>query len=360
MPRITVQPGLTAPLGLVSKADFDREAEEFNLRRQEQLATKLLTQMKLAQVKSGADLPATIQVANEIQQALQKGDTHRANLLAQVHKSVDRGVLPYDMIESTPAYNAREMGGYGSALGGIAAAKAGMEQQAKKDVDLQMNPRIAGEEAAARLQQEMTYQPELDYQVSISKGAADRQNQEMEKLPGKERLSGTLGKLRQYYDDLDAMGGLVDADKSPVDNVIARTRRSSAGQYVEGYLGTEQQREVGKIAQLRPALIADISKATGISSKSLDSNRELDFYLQQVTDPRSDRAAVYEAIDVLEQRYGLGGGEVDPLVLEELQAGEELPAAPQDTSLFGRSEAKFKASKAPRPKTYNRDTGEFE
>jgi hypothetical protein len=77
-------------------------------------------------VTSGMELPATIQIANQIQQALKAGDYDRANLLQQVHKTFDRGVLPYgpDTTGAATPGNATVVPGYGAALGGIESNKA--------------------------------------------------------------------------------------------------------------------------------------------------------------------------------------------------------------------------------------------
>jgi len=164
--------------------DFDRAEEEFMARKRAAAMEEQLNQAKIKDYASGGSLPAAIQLANEIEKAMAAGDTNRANLLYQSAKLLDKGVLPYsagmqqspqqqpgsmpDLIDQAvnevdqpqtpqlnkPAqsqpYSPMVMPGYGSAVGSIAATKKGMETQAQKNVDLQMNPLITGAEAEAK------------------------------------------------------------------------------------------------------------------------------------------------------------------------------------------------------------------
>jgi len=71
----------------------------------------------------GGSTPAAIQIANEIQAALDSGNIERANLLMQVQKTVDRGVNPYGENGASP------MSGYGSAVASIGQAREAGEAQ---------------------------------------------------------------------------------------------------------------------------------------------------------------------------------------------------------------------------------------
>lgn len=105
--------------------------------------------MELAQFKAanGGDgaVPAPIKLANEIQSAIKSGDYDRANLLAQSAKMFDRGVNPYGPGGVAPMDN------YGDAVSSIQKMIEAAKEQAKKNVDLDMNPQIAGKEKTAEL-----------------------------------------------------------------------------------------------------------------------------------------------------------------------------------------------------------------
>ena len=154
--------------------------------------------------ESAADLPSTIQIANEVEKALKAGDIDRANRLMQIQKVYDKGINPYGqapqpgtrqqsgamtpginpgaphpleppigngappqpgfpdiaaqdnpaldaLAESLPdvggniplpAMGPQAIPGYGAAAGSIAADKKRMETQAQKDVEMVMDPLI--------------------------------------------------------------------------------------------------------------------------------------------------------------------------------------------------------------------------
>jgi hypothetical protein len=50
-----------------------------------------------------------------------------------------------------------------------------------------------------------------------------------------------------------------------------------------------------------------IAKATGMSSKQMDSNVELQMYLRAATDPKLDYESNIYALDQLQTLYGMGG-----------------------------------------------------
>jgi hypothetical protein len=171
-----------------SVGDFARAEEEFQLKKR-----------KLLEEATGQD-PATVKIANEIESALKSGNVERANLLHQIHKTMDKGILPYGMAqENTPTFqypdvmggaaknppplpietgdplqdsiNAIQkqqettgvnpyqrmdlvpqsnrgvgvMPGYADAVGSIAGTKKRIETQNQKNVELNMDPMIAAE-----------------------------------------------------------------------------------------------------------------------------------------------------------------------------------------------------------------------
>jgi len=106
---------------------------EFEARKQAQQ----LQQLQVQKLVRGVDLPAPIQIANEIAKRQAIGDIDGANLLAQTAKIYDRGIqVDPNTGQIVP------ISGYGNAVGSIEATKAGMSQQATSNVDLNMKPRI--------------------------------------------------------------------------------------------------------------------------------------------------------------------------------------------------------------------------
>lgn len=114
------------------KAELDEQMrlEDIGIKRK-------LAEAKLSGQVSDGNLPATIQIANEMQKAKAAGDVERFNLLNQVHKTMDRGVY----VDPSTG-QAQLMPGYGQTMGELSGYKAGGARQAQKTVDLGMEPRI--------------------------------------------------------------------------------------------------------------------------------------------------------------------------------------------------------------------------
>jgi hypothetical protein len=196
--------------------------------------------------------PAAVEVANEIQNAIKAGDFERANLLAHTAKMYDRGINPFAPPQ-TPAdgkipqyFSPQEIQGYGDAVGGIAGTKKGMETQAQKDVELVMEPQIAGAKVKAEYQadkqnqlpgvlseaensmkliDEMVKSPGLDYAVGKSSV--------LPVLPGTEaadfvsRLDQVKGKqFLQAFQSLKGGGTITEVEGQKAEQAIARMQRS--------------------------------------------------------------------------------------------------------------------------------------
>lgn len=207
------------------KQTMYKQQQEYN---DSQLKNKLL-QLKMQQAAQGGQIPAPIQIVNEMQKAAQDAQNpalppqqrelakYRFSALNQVSKSyaIDRGMNPEmpdfgATQQSIPEQNAGQvppmppsnygfgqgattppslpMGqstqgvtpipGFANVAGGIAATKKGMETQAQKNVELQMNPQIqeatnrqgevgsAQGKAIAALQDQSSQLPRLEQVVS--------------------------------------------------------------------------------------------------------------------------------------------------------------------------------------------------
>lgn len=134
--------------------------------------------------------------------------------------------------------------------------------------------------------------------------------------------------LRTKYRQLDEMGGIVNPDKSTISNIIAGAESSGLGQIVGGKLGTQAQSIRNEIAQARPLLLQSIKQATGMSSKQMDSNAELQLYLRSATDPNIDIKANLNALDNIQSLYGSGrlqaiGANAKPNLTEQYKAKQE-------------------------------------
>lgn len=122
----------------------------------------------------------------------------------------------------------------------------------------------------------------------------------------KRRLSGMIQDLGRTYDEAKELGGTVDPEAGALQNLKARAQASDFGQMVGGALGTKLQSKYDNIKNIRPLLLQEIRKATEMGARGLDSNVELQFYLEAATDPTRGLPANMEALRRLDEAYGLG------------------------------------------------------
>jgi len=166
-------------------------------------------------------------------------------------------------------------------------------------------------------------------------GIRERQQAKLDEAKGKTdeakvRVSVNLEALSDYYDELSRLGAAIDTEKSGMSNLSSRVRASGAGQLVGGAFGTEEQSVRNQINQMRPLLLQEIRQATAMGARGMDSNKELEFYLQAATSPERDIQSNKAAIQVLENAYGLSSAvkgvdqaAVDALRSEFGQADQE-------------------------------------
>lgn len=112
-----------------------------------------------------------------------------------------------------------------------------------------------------------------------------------------------LSQLRDAYDRLEKGGGITSTKSGVLGNIAAAASSSPVGQSVGKYLGTDNQSARNEIAMARPALLASIMKATGMSAKQMDSNAELKLWLSTATDPTLDVEANRKALKNIEDRF---------------------------------------------------------
>ena len=150
-----------------------------------------------------------------------------------------------------------------------------------------------------------------------------------QKALGASDVDLALGTLRDAYDRLEKGGGITSTTNGMLDNLSASTSASGVGQTVGKMFGTDNQSARNDVAMTRPALLAALMKATGMSAKQMDSNAELKLWLATATDPTLDVQANRRALDKIEQKYipgarqkptPTGGGYQDPAKEQRYQA----------------------------------------
>ncbi len=235
-------------------------------------AYKMLSARSLFGGKNGT--PAPLQLANAYREALDSGDTDKANQIATFAKVYDKGVVVDD------GGNFTNPNGYGPAVANIAGQKKGAEQDAKNSSDVNF--------ASPKKQQE-----------KIGENITDSQT-------GFKQTHDLLNDLENHYNTLNEKGGISNVNNSTLDNAGNYLSNSFVGQGVGKLVGTENQSIRNKIATTKPLLLSAIKSATGMSSQQLNSNAELQFYAASATDPSLGYEANQNAINVLRKYIKTG------------------------------------------------------
>lgn len=121
---------------------------------------------------------------------------------------------------------------------------------------------------------------------------------------GERKFSILTGQLRQVYTDLQRQGEIRSVQNVPVQNFIVYLKTTGIGQEIQRALGSSPQSLRDYTGGLRASLMNAIREATGMGARSLDSNKELEFYLQAVTDPTATVEENFKALQALESLYG--------------------------------------------------------
>ena len=148
-------------------------------------------------------------------------------------------------------------------------------------------------------------------------GAALRMNKVEE---GKTQLANDLENLRSSFTELDRLRAIPSTERNVASNLMAAAQATGVGQALGRAGGTKEQVERDVINSARQRLVASIKNATGMSSKSLDSNMELQTMLRSISDPGQSVEAALRIISDIEDAYVKGSGQLP-------KSGRVAPAA---------------------------------
>lgn len=152
---------------------------------------------------------------------------------------------------------------------------------------------------------------------------------------GKSMVTNLITKVVPNIQALEQAGGATSTSNSATANVWSSIKSSDVGQYAQRITGTDEQSIRNKIKTQKPALMNAIRQATGLSASAMNSNTELQFYLQQIGDDATDTESQLFALKMIDELYGQGNAQVDarvvvvnPVTGEELEIDSaDLPAA---------------------------------
>jgi hypothetical protein len=125
---------------------------------------------------------------------------------------------------------------------------------------------------------------------------------------GKTQLADDLDNLRSSFRELDRLRAIPSTERNVASNLMSAAQATGVGQALGRAGGTKEQVERDVINSARQRLVASIKNATGMSSKSLDSNMELQTMLRSISDPGQSVEAALRIIQDIEDAYVTGDG----------------------------------------------------
>jgi hypothetical protein len=126
-----------------------------------------------AQYRAPTQAPAPLQVANAYLEALQSGDTVRANAIREFAKTQEKGTF------TTPSGEIAPLPGIENTLSALEEAK----QTGQNISDLQYKPDIAGAEEAAKLEQQLVMEPKIAATTESTKAEANQARSDAQAMP---------------------------------------------------------------------------------------------------------------------------------------------------------------------------------
>jgi hypothetical protein len=144
--------------------------------------------------------------------------------------------------------------------------------------------------------------------VPVTGGPVDIEQQN--KTSSMEGVTNTLRGMAGALNSLYKIGAAVSSSQGSGQNVINRIRASDLGQAIEGAVGTEAQALRQRFKNGIPVYINDMRQATEMSARAMDSEKELEFYLQSAGSEKTDIITSMAALYAAGERFGSGGAGV--------------------------------------------------
>jgi hypothetical protein len=114
-------------------------------------------------------------------------------------------------------------------------------------------------------------------------GKSDKEQEKIDKAEtGRESLGGDLVKAKKLIDELDTSGGITSTAKGTLSNILASLSSSTVGQATGRIVGSEDQTRRDELKSIRLQLLNSIKQATGMGSGQLNSNVELQTWLNSL------------------------------------------------------------------------------
>lgn len=136
----------------------------------------------------------------------------------------------------------------------------------------------------------------------------------------KSALDNTFDGIMQSYLDLQDKGAIRDTEATTGENISAFLKSSPPGRLIGKATGSEAESLRETIEALQPSITQAIMSQPGMSARSMDSQRELEFFMKSITTPTADVWANFTTLHALDKRFGSG-----QLMNRMLQQGRITP-----------------------------------
>jgi len=120
----------------------------------------------------------------------------------------------------------------------------------------------------------------------------------------RDMLSQELNTVMGYYEGLNRMGAMTSASRAAAANVAAAARATGVGQTAERFLGTEAQTLRDNISNARLRILNHVKNATGATAAQMNSNVELQTWLNALTNPQQSIETVRETLGQMDAVLG--------------------------------------------------------
>lgn len=162
---------------------------------------------------------------------------------------------------------------------------------------------------ATTAEKEAVQQAEAKYakQIEEAKRSGRGEVTEVEQMnKSADKAQSTLDSIKQNFQKLGDMGGIVDDRLGWQQNIARSARASDLGQYFGKKTGSQIQTIRNEINMAKPSLMLDLMQSSGASARALDSDNELRLWLTSVGDTQVSLQTNMAMLERIQKYLDLG------------------------------------------------------
>ena len=186
------------------------------------------------------------------------------------------------------------------------------ETQALKDDLLDKNRKLSQLNDTNALTLMQRHNAQIQMHQTTIEWLEEERGKSGKKVSGKKKMDSLIEDMSTLYAGLQDRGGLIDPTKSWWDNASAGSAASGFGRFVTKFspLTNQASREslalMNQVDVIVPSMLNAIREATGMSARQMDSDRELQFYVQSAGGVTKSLATNAAAMQIMSEQFGTG------------------------------------------------------